>query len=87
MNQDSSFDVWSFVFIIIFDFCLRFFSINPRKLLSSWHYFFSLSYWLNCDPPVPQNVNLFENSVVVDVISQVKMRIVEALIQCALVFS
>ena len=55
---------------------------NPRKLLSSY-ITFSLSYWLNCDPPVPQNVNLFENSVVVDVISQVKMRIVEwALIQC-----
>ena len=34
-------------------------------------------------PLVPVNVNLFENSVVVDVISQVKMRIVEwALIQC-----
>ena len=41
-----------------------------------------MSYRLTCDPLVPQNVNLFENRVVLDVISQVKMRILEwALIQ------
>ena len=66
-----------YILFLLFAFLLH----DPRKLLSSWIPF-SLSFWLNCDLPVPQNVNLFENRVVVDVISQVKMKILEwALIQ------